>query len=281
MITGMPRIAIAVHDFSAVIETFRDKFGIPVIDLSETSVDSLGARLAMCVPSGGSNIELMSPAVPDAPLSQSLQGFLDRRGEGLFALMLEAPDPNAEAEDLIGRGLNVIPLMEGASGRDIHPNSTHGVLIRVYPVNSFTQEDPMNAISADPPGLSGIKRVIIAVKDLARAREVYDTKLAMPIDEPTIDINRGVKSSICRPPSGGLIELVSVEDQSRPFAEAIGDFLKDKREGMYAVVLQSRNPETAEIALKAKNLEVTSSTDLPGLMQVEQQFGVRFLVEQG
>ena len=52
----------------------------------------------MCVPPGGSNIELMAPADPAAPLSQALRStFLDRRGEGLYALMLEAPDPDAEA----------------------------------------------------------------------------------------------------------------------------------------------------------------------------------------
>ena len=152
VITGMPRIAIAVHDFPATVATFRDQLGMPVIDLSEGSVESLGASLAMCVPEGGSNIELMSPADPAAPLSQSLQRFLDRRGEGLFALMLEAPDPNAEAEELSGRGLNVLPVMAGATGRDVHPNSTHGVLIRVYPVGSFQRpQDPGPAAGSDSP----------------------------------------------------------------------------------------------------------------------------------
>ena len=77
MITGMPRIAIAVQEFEEIVALFRDKFGMPVIDFSESSQESLGAKLAMCVPPGGSNIELMSPAVPEAPLSQSLQSFLE------------------------------------------------------------------------------------------------------------------------------------------------------------------------------------------------------------
>ena len=88
MITGMPRIAIAVHDFTATVELFRDKLGMPVIDVSDSSVQQLGAKLAMCTPAGGSNIELMSPGDPATPLSQSLERFLARRGEGLFALML-------------------------------------------------------------------------------------------------------------------------------------------------------------------------------------------------
>ena len=116
MITGMPRIAIAVTDFAAAVETSRNRLEMPVLDISERSVDSLGARLAMCVPSGGSNIEIMSPANPKAPLSQSLQKFLDRRGEGLFALMLEAPVPDDEAGVLASHGLNVLPRMAGAGG---------------------------------------------------------------------------------------------------------------------------------------------------------------------
>ena len=92
MITAMPRIAIASHDFQGMVETFRDRFGLPVIDISETTVSSLGAKLAMCVPAGGSNIELMSPADPAAPLSQSLSRFLDRLG--VMSEILRACCPN-------------------------------------------------------------------------------------------------------------------------------------------------------------------------------------------
>ncbi len=271
MITGMPRIAIAVHDFPATVATFRDKLGMPVIDLSESSAESLGANLAMCVPGGGSNIELMSPADPAAPLSQSLQRFLDRRGEGLFALMLEAPDPNAEAEDLSSRGLNVLPLMAGASGRDVHPNSTHGVLIRVYPVDSFRGPPARGqADDSDSPGLSGIARVIIAVHDLDHAATVYGSGFAMEIDEPLVDVDRGVRSAICKPPSGGAIELVSVVDRDRPFAKSIADFLDNGREGMFALVLQSRDLRASAKILAARGLEVSVSADSPEVLEVER-----------
>src|SRR5579883_1025223 len=139
MITGMPRIAIAVRDLDHAIRTFRDGFGMPVSEVPNAA-GSLGVRIAMCAPRGGSNIELMSPADPSKPLNASLQRFLDRRGEGLFALMLEAPDPNAEADELASRGLDVLPLMPGAGGRDVHPRSTHGVLIRVYPTRPHNQQ---------------------------------------------------------------------------------------------------------------------------------------------
>lgn len=283
MITGMPRIAIATSDYQGLVGLFREKLGMPVIDLSKMSTDEYGAALGMCVPEGGSNIELMSPVNPDTPLSKSLQGFLDRRGQGLFALMLEAPVPDEEAAVLAERGLNVMPLMPGAFGRDIHPSSTHGVLIRVYPVNSFNT--PFKGERDESaPRLSGIAKVIIAVSDLDRAVEAYGTQFNMPMDKSVdseLDRERGVRSAICRPPAGGVIELVEVEDASKPFASAIADFLSDGREGMYALVLQSPDLAGTEKALKAKGLNVARAADSTEVLQVprEEVFGALIRIE--
>jgi hypothetical protein len=251
---------------------------MPVIDLSESSVESLGAKLAMCVPNGGSNIEIMSPADPLAPLSQSLQRCIDSRGEGFFALMLEAPDPDAEAEDLLDR-----PLMAGAAGRDVHPNSTHGVLVRVYPVNSFQGQDYVTSNSSQTPALSGIQRVIIAVHDLDHAVEVYGNMFAMDISDPVEDATRGIRSAICTPATGGLIELVSVMDAKQPFAKSIDDFLRDNREGMYAIALQSVDVQASAKVLAEQGLKVSASADSPDILEVDRSsnFGALVRIEAG
>ena len=281
MITAMPRIAIAMLDFSKCLATFRDVLGMPVVDVSESSAASLGAKVAMCVPEGGSNIELMSPADPNAPLSHSLQKFLTRRGEGLFALMLEAPDPDSEAEALAGRGLNVLPLMAGAGGRDVHPNSTHGVLIRVYPVNSFRGQAPACEQEPDAPGLSGIARVIVAVHDLDHAMAVYGNKFALNIAEPTVDNKRGVRSAICTPPSGGVIELVTVHNRNQPFAESVAEFLQSRGEGMCALVLQSRDLQKSAKNLAARGVEVHQVAGSQEVLEIERAstFGARIWIE--
>ena len=283
MITGMPRIAIAVRDFPTCVARFRETLGMPVVDVSENSVKDLGASLAICVPKGGSNIEIMSPADPSAALSQSLQRFLDRRGDGMFALMLEAPDPEREAEVLLDRGLNVLPLMEGAGGRDVHPNSTHGVLIRVYPVDSFAGYKGTGPESAeDNPELSGIARVIIAVEDLDRAVDVYGTGFAMDIGKPSLDAERGVRTAICTPASGGVIELASVQDSKRPFARSVREFLDKGQEGMFAVVLQSRDLQATRHALLARGAEVSATSDASAdVLEVELDatFGMRMRIE--
>lgn len=280
MITGMPRIAIATADFDGIVDTFRNRLGVPVVDLSDETIPDLGARIAMCVPEGGSNIELMSPEVREAPLSQSLQRFLDRRGQGLFALMLEAPDPDAEAETLAGRGLNVLPLMAGAGGRDVHPNSTNGVLIRVYPVDSYRRKAPPGT-SAGP--LSGVRRVIVAVRDLAAAATAYRDRLGIAADAPELDQKRGVERVLVRPPTGGTIELVSVRDRTQPFGAALGAHLDANPEGMYALVMHAPDPRGLLDALKASGLDAQVAADSDDVIEIGRGsvFGALLRIERG
>lgn len=234
MITSMPRIAIAVADFSAAVDTFTEQFGMPVLDYSPETADQLGARVAMCMPDGGSMVELMAPAVPGMPLSDALQKFLDRRGDGLYALMLEAPDPNAEAERIAERGMAVLPLMLGAGGRDIHPGSTHGVLIRVYPDGSVTRPGDL---ATRPPHVSGIMRVMIATSDATLAAKTWATGLGLDVNAPVHNPDNGTTSVTCTPPAGGVIEFVSVVDAGRPVGGEIAEHLANNGEGMFALVL--------------------------------------------
>lgn len=271
MITAMPRIAIAVRDFDAALTTFRERFGLPVSDFSDRTVPDRGAHVGMCMPEGGSNVELMAPSDPDAPLSQSLLKFLDQRGDGIYALMLEAPDPDAEADALAGRGLDVLPLMRGAKGRDIHPRSTHGVLVRVYPDGSVTRPE---GLTTAEPGLSGIMRVIVATTDSAKAAEVYGRGFGLEVGPVEEDADRGVARAIVRPPKGGVIELVSVIDAARPFGRAIERFLGAGGRGLYGLVLGSPDPASAATVLEGRGLPVDR-----GAGNRIDVFGARFFIQ--
>jgi len=274
VITAMPRIAIVMHDFDLAIATFRDGLGMPVSDFSGRTVPQLGAHVAMCTPDGGSNVELMAPADPATPLSQSLQRCLDRRGEGPYALMLEAPDPDVEAEALSARGLDVLALMKGAGGRDIHPRSTHGVLIRVYPDDSVRK--PEGLISGEPE-LSGITNVVVATADAALAEGAYRHGLGLPTDPVVEDGERGVRRVVCHPPKGGVIELVSPTDTTRPFAQDIERFTKGDagqgREGIYALVLRADDPDAAASLLAARGVPMGGRDGREASV-----FGTRFLI---
>lgn len=104
MIDLLPRIGIAVRDMDRAVEVFRNRFGIPTHEFP-WAPEKLGARMAFASGLGGSHIELLAPDDPSRPHSQVFLRFLERRGEGLYALMLNAADPDAEAKELEGRGL--------------------------------------------------------------------------------------------------------------------------------------------------------------------------------
>jgi len=266
----MPRIAIATSDFDGAVAAFRDTLGMPVVDFSPRTAPSLGARVGMCVPPGGSNIELMAPADPAKPLSHALQRFLDQRGEGLYALMLEAPDPDLEALELAARGLDVLPLMAGAGGRDVHPRSTHGVLVRVYPNDSATT----GAVAGTGDlGLSGIAKVIVATADASLAATAYGDGFGLDVGPAVADDERGVLAVECRPPKGGVIELVSSVDPARPFARAIEACVKERGGGMYALVLTSTDRRRTLHQLAAGGF--TTCADETGCVSM---FGARFII---
>ena len=82
MITALPRIAIAIHDFPQCLATFRDVLGMPVVDLSERSVASLGAKVAMCVPEGGAISSSCPPLTPTLRLATVSRNFLRGAGRG-------------------------------------------------------------------------------------------------------------------------------------------------------------------------------------------------------
>ncbi|MDG2113565.1 MAG: VOC family protein, partial [Actinomycetota bacterium] len=241
------------------------------LDFSPDTVPSLGAHVGMCVPEGGSNIELMAPATPGAPLSEALSKFLERRGEGLYALMLEAPDPDAEAEELLARGVEVLPLMKGAGGRDIHPRSTNGVLIRVYPDDSVRKPD---GVLSEEPGLSGITRVIIATSDVDAAQRAYGQGLGLAAEQPFDDDQVGLRRALVRPAKGGVIDLVAATSLDTVTAKEINRHVSEEGEGMYTLVLSADDTDAAVATLAERGVGMGGETGREFAM-----YGVRFMID--
>src|ERR1051325_792147 len=234
MITGLPRVAIAVRDMDRAIRRFRDPFAMRVHEFTWAR-NELGARMALCAPAGGSHIELIAPSDPARPHSRTFLQFLERRGKGLFALMLDARDPDAEVEALAWRGLAAMPRMEEAGGRDIHPRNACGVLIRIYPTDSRSRVEPELESVLGPAsarrsgaGLSGIRRVLVAVRDLDTALAVYRDRLGLYTIVAGEDAELDARRAICTPSEGAQIELLAPVASGGP----IDGFLREHGQGM-------------------------------------------------
>ena len=160
-------------------------------------------------------------------------------------MMLYAPDPNAEAEALATRGLEVMPLMQDAGGRDIHPKNTHGVLIRIYSSAMAADLDreldqglgPMS-MRESRAHLTGIRRVILAVRT-SRMRWPFIATVSAFRRDYRANNRRGVCESPCadrRAAAGSSSRLRSTIAAVSGEATA---FLGERGEGMYALVLES------------------------------------------
>ncbi len=261
MITAVPRVAIAVRDMDEAIRRFRDSLGFRVREL-DGIVDELGIRIAMGSSSTMSHIELMAAEQPERPLSRSLLRFLDRRGEGLFAMMLYADDPDAEAEEIARRGPTALPLMPEAGGRDFHPRDTAGVLIRIYPTASDARiegelDTHLGKLEerSSRTGLSGIRAVQIAVSDLEKAVAIYRDGFGLDTELPATDAEARV--AFCTPPRGARIELHAASEPD----DAIGHFLAERGPGLFAIVHESDDPAASARALAERGVATTRVAD--------------------
>jgi hypothetical protein len=160
--------------------------------------------------------------------------------------------------------------MPGAGGRDIHPRSTHGVLIRVYPNDSAVTGHHESA----PPHLSGIVKVIVATADASLAANVYEG-LGLEVGPVTHDEARGIAAVRCTAPKGGAIELVSAVDLDNPFAQEIERWVKEHNGGMYALVLDADDPLAAVASLHERGV---ATSDVAG-RTAAVVFGTRLFIE--
>jgi methylmalonyl-CoA/ethylmalonyl-CoA epimerase len=84
---------------------------------------------------GETQVEVL---IPEVGATSGAARFLERRGPGLHHICYACHDVHAEAERLLGNGLQEIDIPRGASGRRtvafFHPRSTGGVLTELVPV---------------------------------------------------------------------------------------------------------------------------------------------------
>ena len=130
--TSVAHIGIAVKDLKTAIETFIIILGCDP-DSMEYVADQK-VNVAIFRPSGenGPAIELICPD----PDNNSIQSFLEKRGEGIHHLSIHVDDIAEKLKTLKENGYNLIdekprPGAEGKQIAFIHPKSSNGVLIEL------------------------------------------------------------------------------------------------------------------------------------------------------
>jgi hypothetical protein len=141
----------------------------------------------------------------------------------------------------------------------------------VYPNDSATTGE---VAGSDALGLSGIVKVIVATADASLAAVAYGDGFGLDVGPVVDDDERGVRAVECRPPQGGVIELVSALDVSTPFARAIERCVKERHGGIYALVLTATDPDRASARLAEQGFVTPGAPPRQATI-----YGARFLIE--
>lgn len=137
MVKKIDHIAIAVNDINEVARFYTD---ILKLDLSGVEIVTEQKTKVGFLKIGESTIELVQPASEDSPLVK----FLETKGPGIHHICFEVDDIQATLDSLKQSGVRLIDeeAVTGSGGKKIafiHPESTHGVLVELYEINTVEQ----------------------------------------------------------------------------------------------------------------------------------------------
>ncbi len=125
-IKKIAHIGIAVNNLDEALPFYRDvlKMHVEAIEV----VDSEKVKVAF-LKVGETHLELLEPIDDSSPI----QGFIDKRGEGIHHIALEVDDIDERLADMRENGIRLIneEPKDGAGNAKIaflHPKSTNGVL---------------------------------------------------------------------------------------------------------------------------------------------------------
>ncbi|HET8909629.1 MAG TPA: methylmalonyl-CoA epimerase [Ktedonobacterales bacterium] len=124
-------VAIVVRDLESALTFYRDMLGIVPSRVLEFPQEGVRIAFLPLGGSGGSEIELLEPSIPEGSVAR----FLEQRGGGLHHICLEVPDIDRALDELRAAGARVLdesprPTAEGR-GIFLHPKGTGGVLLEL------------------------------------------------------------------------------------------------------------------------------------------------------
>jgi len=101
-VIGIDHIVIAADDLDDATELFADRLGLTfggLIDARTYDDEDMREQAQSCLSAEG--IEVVSPTDDSHPIA----GFLEHRGPGVFAVMLEVADADAARDELAEDGI--------------------------------------------------------------------------------------------------------------------------------------------------------------------------------
>ena len=166
-------------------------------------------------------LSLMSIGEPTGPVGGAIGSWLERRGDGLFALVFETDDVAGMAGVLRARGLDARDPVDGdqqdpATGVSrrwrqivLPPSSTRGTALVVNEDLTPAPGVPLAPLGvAENEAVSGLDHVVVGTSDAEAARRLYQEGLGLRLALDRRFDERGIRILFFRV-GGVTIELVA------------------------------------------------------------------------
>ncbi len=248
MFARINHVAVVVRNVGEALEFYHGVLGLPVG--RQATVADQGVHAAL-LPVGADEIELLEPINPAGGVAR----FLEKKGEGVHHLCMEAPDVTAALARVKAANLPVIDQAprQGLAGTIafLHPGACHGLLIELA--------QPPQAVHQAPPPASGIRAacirtIYVAASDPAAAAENYVKNFDATAMGTLRDPGFGAACAIVRIGTS-LLTLLDAGDLSAVAAD--DPFVGGRREGVLGLCLGVEDFAAAETYVRGKGIELS------------------------
>ena len=210
-IKGLDRVVVMVRDIDKTIRFFSDKFGMAFLELDKTISARDGVRSAVC---HKTHLHLISPILPlpqNAPPPMVKRVELLKEHEYVFmALTFRTDNPFQAGAELEKQGVRLQGHRYKKSGdyASIGLNNFEEVMAMdedtfglVIGLADYTDNKASgNCLTSTPPiPVTGLDRIIVMVRDMDKALDLFSGKLGLTFRETdkTVQLHAGNRGLVC------------------------------------------------------------------------------------
>lgn len=255
----LDHLHLVVRSADEWVPLFRDLLGLQIIrgtyaealDPAYATPRGNGAALAE-FQIGDGFIAVMQPA----PADQQMSGFLEKRGEGFYALSFDVGNLNRAAAALQQRDIPFLdtrrPAESGAESSSgflwISPRLTGGTAIQL--------SWPWPTDPGANTNLIGLRSAIVAVRDVDAAVATYSRLLDLKETSRIRDDRCGYEGAVLAiGASPDTLVLASSSDDSKP----LGQLLAQRGPGIFQFTIATKNLDTEITRLRVHGVSVERS----------------------
>src|SRR6185436_8653992 len=251
-------LAIAVRDTGAALAFFRRHF--PVVMMNEQQLGHTGDYTWADFHIGTFKLEI----IQSAAAGSFVERFIDKRGEGLHHLSIEAPDFDRTIDAMERGGLRIVDRWEGGDAKTafISPRSALGCLLQFW--NHFDPEPELAPVAVHHydgvPVRVRVNHMAIAVRDLTAGLAFFERyfpvtrrRQAHAGYEPSFQLTNFLLGDY-------KIELIAPNPGAPGFLEK---FLAKRGEGFHHISLDVDRLEPVLAALERDGIRITDRGRAP------------------